>query len=149
CIGCGNCAADCPYGNINIVDLSGFGNGGGKQAEPRPKAVVCDLCVDYPEPNCVRACPHGAAIRVEPKTFFAQDLAGLQVAVPVTKGVPAAPAGPPAAFAETRILSNIADLLPLLPRLRVRSGPRAGSILQLRFPSTSFGRAEETDYRFA
>ncbi len=146
CIGCGNCAADCPYGNINIVELAGPGDRKQK-AEPRPKAVVCDLCVEYPEPNCVRACPHGAAIRVDPKTFFAQDLAGLQLAVPVAGPAPA-PAEQPAA-GETRIISNIAELLPMLPRLRVRAGPRAGSVLQLRYPSTSFGRAAETDYRFA
>lgn len=146
CIGCGNCGADCPYGNINIVDLANLAGNG--KAEPRPKAVVCDLCVEYPEPNCVRACPHGAAIRVEPKSFFAQDLAGVQVAVPAPKAVaPAEAAATP--LGETRILSNIADLLPMLPRLRVRSGPRAGSALQLRYPSTSFGRAPETDYRFA
>ncbi|MBI3693806.1 MAG: cyclic nucleotide-binding domain-containing protein [Acidobacteria bacterium] len=144
CIGCGNCAIDCPYGNINVVDLAG----GGKQAEPRPKAVVCDLCVEYAEPNCVRACPHGAAIRVEPKTFFARDLAGMQLAVPASG--PAAPPAPERAIAaETRIVSNIADLLPMLPRLRVRSGPRTGAVLQLRYPSTSFGRAPESDYRFA
>ncbi len=145
CIGCGNCAADCPYGNINIVEVAGWD--GKRRAEPRPKAVVCDLCVEYPEPNCVRACPHGAAIRVEPKTFFAQELAGTQVAVPAAG--PAAAAERPAALMETRVLSNVADLLPLLPRLRVRSGPRAGSALQLRYPSTTFGRAPETDYRFA
>ncbi len=145
CIGCGNCGADCPYGNINIVDLAGLG-AGRQKVEPRPKAVVCDLCVEYPEPNCVRACPHGAAIRVEPKSFFARDLAGLQLAVPTTEPAPPEPAK---VAAETRLLTNIGDLLPLLPRLRVRSGPRAGSILQLRFPSTTFGRAPESDYRFA
>ena len=53
CIGCGNCAVDCPYGNINIVDLTA---GNRQKAERRPKAVVCDLCVEYSEPNCVRAC---------------------------------------------------------------------------------------------
>ena len=145
CIGCGNCAIDCPYGNINVVDLAS----GGKQAEPRPKAVVCDLCVEYPEPNCVRACPHGAAIRVEPKTFFAQDLAGMQLAVPASGPAAAPPVSERAMAAETRIVSNIADLLPMLPRLRIRSGPRAGAVLQLRYPATSFGRASESDYRFA
>ena len=144
CIGCGNCAADCPYGNINIVELAGDG---AQRAEARPKAVVCDLCVEYPEPNCVRACPHGAAIRVEPKTFFAEELAGTHLAVPVAQ--PAAPLPDKGAMGETRVISNVADLLPMLPRLRVRSGPRAGSILQLRYPATTFGRAPETDYRFA
>ncbi|HYM13481.1 MAG TPA: cyclic nucleotide-binding domain-containing protein [Bryobacterales bacterium] len=146
CIGCGNCATDCPYGNINVVELAGRGGGKSQKAEPRPKAVVCDLCVDYPEPNCVRACPHDAAIRVEPKTFFARDLAGMQLAVPLR--APEAAAEAPAGD-ETRILSNVAELLPLLPRLQVRSGPRAGAVLQLRYPATTFGRAPEADYRFA
>jgi pSer/pThr/pTyr-binding forkhead associated (FHA) protein len=30
----------------------------------------------------------------------------------------------------------------------VRSGSRAGAVLQLRCPNTSFGRAAENDYRF-
>jgi len=77
CIGCGNCATDCPYGNINVVQLDP--SAGKQKAEPRPKAVVCDLCAEFPEPNCVRACPHDAAIRVEPKSFFARDLAGMQL----------------------------------------------------------------------
>jgi len=153
CIGCSNCAVDCPYGNINIVDLASFEGGRRQKAEARPKAVVCDLCVEYPEPNCVRACPHGAAIRVEPKTFFARDLAGLQLAVAPPGPAGAAARQPEAARvpdvgAETRVFTNIAELLPMLPRLRVRSGPRAGAVLQLRHPSTSFGRAPEADYRF-
>jgi Fe-S-cluster-containing hydrogenase component 2 len=143
CIGCGNCAADCPYGNINVV-LVGQ-NGQRKRAELRPKAVVCDLCVEYAEPNCVRACPHDAAIRVEPRTYFARELAGIQLAVPVS--APPPPTNP-SVQPGTRIYSNIADLVSLLPRLRVRSGPRAGAILQLRYPGTTFGRGPENDYRF-
>lgn len=35
------------------------------------KATTCDLCESLKqEPNCVYACPHEAAMRVEPKTFF-------------------------------------------------------------------------------
>jgi Fe-S-cluster-containing hydrogenase component 2 len=145
CIGCSNCATDCPYGNINIVEL--FLDG--RKAEPRPKAVVCDLCADYPEPNCVRACPHDATMRVEPRSFFARELAGVALRVPVD--LPAAPAaaGPPPENLETRIYSNAADLLPLIPQLKVTAGPRAGSTLQLRLPATTFGRGAENDYRFA
>ena len=122
--------------------------------------MVCDLCVEYDEPNCVRACPHDAAIRVEPKTFFARDLVGPTLAV--TPSIPkAAPAAPPRQMmsgeipsqavpeaAETQIYSNIADLLSLMPRLRVVGGVRAGSVLQLRYPATTFGRSAEADYRF-
>ena len=35
------------------------------------KATGCDLCMEHEEPSCVYACPHDAAHRVEPVTFFA------------------------------------------------------------------------------
>jgi CRP-like cAMP-binding protein/Fe-S-cluster-containing hydrogenase component 2 len=36
------------------------------------KATTCDLCESLKqEPNCVYACPHEAAMRVDPRTFFA------------------------------------------------------------------------------
>jgi Fe-S-cluster-containing hydrogenase component 2 len=146
CIGCGNCATDCPYGNINVVQIDPAH--GKQKAEPRPKAVVCDLCAEFPEPNCVRACPHDAAIRVEPKSFFARDLAGMQLAVPVRVAPLPAPDQPPEAL-ETKIYSNVGELLDMLPRLKIVSGPRAGSFLQLRYPSTTFGRGADNDYRFA
>ncbi|MBL8221399.1 MAG: FHA domain-containing protein, partial [Bryobacterales bacterium] len=119
----------------------------GQKAEPRPKATVCDLCADYGEPNCVRACPHDAALRVDPKRFFARDLAGVPLNVPL-----AAPAAVPIdqspLLQETRIHTNIGDLLSMLPRVKVRSGLQEGQTLQLRFPSTSLGRAAECDLRF-
>jgi len=142
CIGCGNCATDCPYGNINVVELMG----GGQKPELRPKAVVCDLCAEYDEPNCVRACPHDAAIRVEPRAFFARDLAGIQLAVTPAEAAPLVPAGE--ANIETRLYSNFGELLGMLPQLKIVAGPQAGSVLQLRYPSTSFGRSAGNDYRF-
>jgi len=151
CIGCGNCATDCPYGNINVVQLDP--SQGKQKAEARPKAVVCDLCAEFPEPNCVRACPHDAAIRVEPKSFFARDLAGMRLAVPLREAAfmaaPAAAAPADQAAMETKIYSNVGELLDMLPRLKIVSGPRSGSFLQLRYPSTSFGRGAGNDYRFA
>jgi ferredoxin len=145
CIGCGNCATDCPYGNINVVEVLDKK----QKAEPRPKAVVCDLCADFAEPNCVRACPHDAALRVEPKTFFARDLSGMQLTGQPRQAAPMAPDEPAPVNMETRIYSNVGELLGMLPRLKVVSGPRAGSFLQLRYPSTSFGRGAANDYRFA
>jgi Fe-S-cluster-containing hydrogenase component 2 len=40
-------------------------------ASVRRKATGCDLCMEHEEPSCVYACPHDAAHRVEPLTFFA------------------------------------------------------------------------------
>jgi CRP-like cAMP-binding protein/Fe-S-cluster-containing hydrogenase component 2 len=147
CIGCSNCATDCPYGNINVIEVTE--KRGRQKAEPRPKAVVCDLCAEFPEPNCVRACPHDAAIRVEPKTFFARDLAGVQLAVPAATLLAPLPPEEGAEDVETKIYSNVGELLDMLPRLKIVSGPRAGSVLQLRFPATTFGRGAGNDYRFA
>jgi len=59
CVGCGLCVRNCPYGNLN---LHPFGD--------KKKATGCDLCMEHAEPSCVYACPHDAAHRVEPLTFF-------------------------------------------------------------------------------
>jgi Fe-S-cluster-containing hydrogenase component 2 len=40
-------------------------------AAVKRKATGCDLCMEHAEPSCVYACPHDAAHRVEPLTFFA------------------------------------------------------------------------------
>jgi CRP-like cAMP-binding protein/Fe-S-cluster-containing hydrogenase component 2 len=88
CIGCSLCSKQCPYGNINMhpiegaevpIDFKGAGEAKGaapKQAKVQMKAVTCDLCGGDGEPSCVYACPHGAALRVDPKDFFTQRKAG-------------------------------------------------------------------------
>ncbi|HVT56827.1 MAG TPA: cyclic nucleotide-binding domain-containing protein [Thermoanaerobaculia bacterium] len=86
CIGCGNCERNCPYDNIFMVHpktertlfgwiQSLFGSGGepgeGEAVElGRTVAVKCDLCREIDGgPACVRSCPTGAAIRLEPAEF--------------------------------------------------------------------------------
>ena len=78
CIGCGLCASNCPYGNINMhpfdVQVDDLANPGRKIAEVRTKATACNLCLDQDEPSCVYACPHDAAHRVNPREFFAEQV---------------------------------------------------------------------------
>jgi CRP-like cAMP-binding protein len=75
CIGCGLCAKNCPYGNINMHAFSGesAAEAAITKAEARMKATTCDLCTEHSEPNCVYACPHDAAHRVDPRKFFASQ----------------------------------------------------------------------------
>ncbi len=78
CIGCGLCADNCPYGNINMHPFNVFtdvpGMPGQKKAMVKQKATSCDLCSELAEPSCVYACPHDAAHRVDPRQFFASLL---------------------------------------------------------------------------
>jgi CRP-like cAMP-binding protein/Fe-S-cluster-containing hydrogenase component 2 len=96
CIGCGACAARCPYGNIQMHDRNkkfehtGFSLFSLLGIDRKPKqaeageafeqhrdqiAVKCDLCAGYTYYACVHACPVGAAFRINPvETFGRSDL---------------------------------------------------------------------------
>lgn len=68
CIGCGLCANNCPYGNINMHGVERF-DPRTKRAVVEHRATTCDLCGDivgnrWREVSCVYACPHDAAHRI-------------------------------------------------------------------------------------
>jgi Fe-S-cluster-containing hydrogenase component 2 len=83
CIGCGACAERCPYGNIQMHDRDPKSKGifarfslldmfKSKEAEEGPQriAVKCNLCAGFDDYACVRGCPVGAAMRVNPVEQF-------------------------------------------------------------------------------
>lgn len=93
CIGCGACAARCPYDTIRMADrdeivqsreergsLFALVRDFFKPARPgmapvddlqQKLAVKCDLCAGYGDgPACVRNCPTGAAFRADGARFF-------------------------------------------------------------------------------
>jgi Fe-S-cluster-containing dehydrogenase component len=92
CIGCRACADQCPYGAIQMQELTGL-----RLDEPPPppapafafeldptddartkevthRAVVCDQCANSPlgEPACVYHCPHDAAMRIEGRALMSR-----------------------------------------------------------------------------
>jgi CRP-like cAMP-binding protein/Fe-S-cluster-containing hydrogenase component 2 len=77
CIGCGKCAENCPYGNIN---MHGFKDLRPDPADPKrrvavvqQKATLCDLCTGLDgQPSCVYACPHDAAFRMSGRQLLDQ-----------------------------------------------------------------------------
>jgi thioredoxin reductase/CRP-like cAMP-binding protein/Fe-S-cluster-containing hydrogenase component 2 len=81
CIGCGNCVRNCPYGVIQMVydseESEGFSLLGwlglSKQSKEKgaAKAGKCDMCGHLSGgPACVRSCPTGAAMRINPRKLL-------------------------------------------------------------------------------
>jgi Fe-S-cluster-containing dehydrogenase component/CRP-like cAMP-binding protein len=62
CTGCGSCAKNCPWDNIQMAPRT--------DAKAFPAvAVKCDLCKgESGGPACVRACPVDAIVRIDPNT---------------------------------------------------------------------------------
>jgi Fe-S-cluster-containing dehydrogenase component len=69
CIGCGTCAASCPYEAIRMVPIrtqDGEPLVDRASGLPIMKATKCDLCASqHGGPACQRACPHDALRRVD------------------------------------------------------------------------------------
>jgi Fe-S-cluster-containing hydrogenase component 2 len=87
CIGCGKCAQNCPYGNINMhpfptgEKVADPNDAGRTVAVVQQKATTCDLCADLDgQPSCVYACPHDAAFRMTGKELL--DLVQRDIGVP-------------------------------------------------------------------
>jgi CRP-like cAMP-binding protein/Fe-S-cluster-containing hydrogenase component 2 len=93
CIGCGNCARRCPFGNISIVETAGRGTkkaglpgvaqrlmegfapdglGAATSGKKTRRAVKCDMCKDYERMGCKHNCPTGAILTVTPSEYFAR-----------------------------------------------------------------------------
>jgi Fe-S-cluster-containing hydrogenase component 2 len=89
CIGCNQCADNCPYGVIQMAPKTPppsrwsalWSFLGGRAArtsadEGKKVAVKCDLCEQLqrragrPAAACVAGCPTGAILRVNPKDYL-------------------------------------------------------------------------------
>lgn len=91
CIGCGNCQVNCPYDVIQMAVVHeqperslwqmmlGIQPKSSAKVDGPKVAVKCDMCKDIADgPVCVRACPVGAALRVNPEALlsYASDTSG-------------------------------------------------------------------------
>ena len=81
CIGCSNCAKNCPYDAIMMHDTGSVWPEDmiptGLRGRDRAVASKCDLCSDTGHgPACVESCPQGCAFRVGSLEEFQQMLVG-------------------------------------------------------------------------
>jgi Fe-S-cluster-containing dehydrogenase component len=76
CIGCQRCANQCPFGNINYESRCATPASGAAGPARRCAPRLCDSVRRLRWPNCVYACPHDAAIRVNPGSFLSATICG-------------------------------------------------------------------------
>ncbi len=81
CIGCSNCAENCPYDAIVMHDLERTWPQDALpdylRGEPQFVASKCDLCyTSNSGPACVNSCPHSCAFRVSSIDEFQQLIGG-------------------------------------------------------------------------
>ena len=139
CIGCGLCAKNCPYGNINMHPFTVMENdpmnAGRQMAVVKQKATSCDLCTDLAEPSCVYACPHDAAHRVEPNEFFRWVGTPLGTAIQenLTRGAMRIDRTHRPWVIATVALAIVSTAAYILYAVETPGGPRGGSALGLTF----------------
>ncbi len=76
CIGCGNCAASCPFRAIRMVEIRDRDGDllVDEAGMPLQKATKCDLCLGQPvAAQCEQACPHDALKRVDMRNLEGLD----------------------------------------------------------------------------
>lgn len=78
CIGCAQCASNCPFDAIRMVETRDEDGELIVDSKNTPilEATKCDLCYDQPTgPACQRACPHDALERIDLRV--ASELGGV------------------------------------------------------------------------
>ena len=73
CIGCAQCANNCPFDAIRMVEIRderGQFILDDARSKPLKQATKCDLCIDMNHgPACQSACPHDALVRVNMQNY--------------------------------------------------------------------------------
>ena len=137
CIGCGNCAKGCPWENIEMAARLGGGwsQGQRRDAVSETVAVKCDLCTTLAAgPACVRACPHDAIVRIDPRTEL-PEVAALRSAGGVAELTPTRRPRPawPYVLGALALSAAIARAPIVQQQGRLATGIACGGLLALLF----------------
>ena len=126
CIGCGNCATDCPYGNINVVRGDRFAPQAEGRAAPQGRGLRSVRGVPRAQlrARLPARCGHPGGAEDLLRARPGRHAAGrARLAAPAPLPQVAEPEN-----IETKIYSNVGELLDMLPRLKIVSGPRVGIV---------------------